>query len=91
MQRWRFKTNRISSVATAQPQSQKPVFDFDLTWWPDLWWPGVEIYTQGVKFNCEQVPKKGGSARRRFSAIREKPEGWAFFAPPPPPSARVKY
>ena len=20
-----------------------------------------------------------------FSAIREKPEGWAFFAPPPPP------
>ena len=21
--------------------------------------------------------------RRRFSAIREKPEGWAYFAPPP--------
>ena len=36
MKRWRFETNRISSVATAQPQSQKPVFYFDLTWWPDL-------------------------------------------------------
>ena len=83
MKRWRFETNRISSVATAQPQSQKPVFDFDLTWWRDLWWPGAEIFTQGVKFNCEQVLKNGGAARRRVSPIREKPEGWAFFAPPP--------
>ena len=24
-----------------------------------------------------------------FSAIREKPEGWAFFAPPPPPPVRM--
>ena len=31
MKRWRFETNRMSSVATAQIQSQKPVFDFDLT------------------------------------------------------------
>ena len=53
MKRWRFETNRISSVATAQPQSQKPVFDFDLTWWP-----GAEIFTQGVNFNCEQELKK---------------------------------
>ena len=28
--------------------SQKPVFDFDLTWQPDLWWPGADIFTQGV-------------------------------------------
>ena len=34
--------------------------------------------------------KNGGAARRRFPAIREKPEGWAFSAPPPPSSARVK-
>ena len=27
--------------------------------------------------------------RRRFSAILEKPKGRAFFAPPPPSSARV--
>ena len=43
MKRWRFETNRISSVATAQPQSQKPVFYFDLTWWPDLWWTGLKF------------------------------------------------
>ena len=84
MKRWRFETNRISSVATAQPQSQKPVFDFDLTWWPDLWWPGFEIFTQGVYYNWEQVLKNSGAARCRFSAIHEKPEVWAFFAPPPP-------
>ena len=26
-----------------------------------------------------------------FSAIREKPEGWAFFAPPPPPVRVLTY
>ena len=26
-----FETNRVHSVATAQPQSQKPIFDFELT------------------------------------------------------------
>ena len=30
MKGWKFETNRIHSVATAQPQSQKPIFDFDL-------------------------------------------------------------
>ena len=33
MKRWKFETNRIH---TAQPQIQKPIFYFDLTWWPDL-------------------------------------------------------
>ena len=74
----------LSSVATAQPQSQKPVFDFDLTWWPDLWWPGAEIFTQGVKFNCEQVLKKWRRCAPPFFRYSRKPEGWAFFAPPPP-------
>ena len=44
MKRWKIETNRIRSVATAQPQSQKPIFDFDLTWWPDLWWPGANFF-----------------------------------------------
>ena len=48
MKRWTFETNRMHSVATAQPQSQKPIVYFDLTWWPDLWWPGAQIFTQGV-------------------------------------------
>ena len=85
MKRWRFETNRISSVATAQPQSQKPVFDFDLTWWPDLWWPGAEIFTQGVKFNCEQVLKKWRRCAPPFFRYPRKTGGVGIFCPPPPP------
>ena len=32
----------------------------------------------------DKVTKFGGAARRRFHAIREKPEGGAPGAPPPP-------
>ena len=88
MKPWRFETNRISGVATAQPQSQKPVFDFDLTWWPDLWWPGVEIFTQGVKFNCEQVLKKWRRCAPPFFRYLRKTGGEGIFCPPPS-SARV--
>ena len=84
MKRWRFETNRISSVATAQPQSQKPVFDFDLTWWPDLWWPGAEIFTQGVKFNREQVLKKWRRCASPFFRYPRKTGGVGIFCSPPP-------
>ena len=84
MKRWRFETNRISSVATAQPQSQKPVFDFDLTWWPDLWWPRVDIFTQGVKFNCEQVLKKWRRCAPPFFPLFAKNRRGGHFLPPPP-------
>ena len=83
MQRWRFETNRMSSVATAQPQIQKPVFDFDLIWWPDLWWPGAEIFTQGVKFNCEQVLEKWRRCAPPFSRYPRKTGGVGIFCPPP--------
>ena len=90
MKRWRFETNRISNVATAQPQSQKPDFDFDLTWWPDLWWPGAEIFTQGVKFNCEQVLKKWRRCAPPFFRYPRKTGGVGIFShPPPPPPVRV--
>ena len=87
MKRWKVETNRIHSVATAQPQSQKPIFS--LTWHGDLTFGDL-----GLKF-LQKVPnsivnrywKNGGAACRRFSAILEKPEGRAFFAPS---SARVK-
>ena len=32
----------------------------------------------------DKVTKFGGAARRRFYAVREKPEGGAPGAPPPP-------
>ena len=87
MKRWRFETIRISSVSTAQPQSQKPVFDFDLTWWPDLWWPGVEIFTQGAKFNFKQVLKKWRRCAPSFFPYQRKTGGVGIFCPPS--SARV--
>ena len=80
MKHWRFETNRISSVATAQPQSQKPVFDFDLTF-GDL---GLKFWHKVCNSILSRYWKNGGATRRRFSAIREKPEGRAFFALPPP-------
>ena len=57
-----------------------------------LTWPGDLTFSDlGLKFLhkvsnsiVSRYWKNGGAARRRFSAIREKPEGWAFFAPPPP-------
>ena len=84
MKRWRFETNRTSSVATAQPQSQKHVFDFDLTWWPDLWWPGLKFLHKVSNSIVSRYWKNGRAAHRRFSAIREKPEWWAYLPPPPP-------
>ena len=46
MKRWKFETNRINSVATAQPQSQKPIFDWlDLVTWPLVTW-GSNFYTR---------------------------------------------
>ena len=32
----------------------------------------------------DKVTKFGGAARRRFHAIREKPEGGGLLEPPPP-------
>ena len=60
-----------------------------------LTWPGDLTFGDlGLKFShkvwnsiVSRYWKNGGAARRRFSAIREKPEGRAFFAPPS--SARV--
>ena len=60
-----------------------------------LTWPGDLTFGDlGLKFLhkvshsiVSRCWKNGGAARRRFSDIREKPEGWAFFATPS--SARV--
>ena len=59
-----------------------------------LTWPGYLTFGDlGLKFLhkvwnsiLSRYWRNGGAARRRFSAIREKPEGRTFFAPS---SARV--
>ena len=62
-----------------------------LTWPGDLTFGDLELKFLHKVSNSivSRYWKNGGAARRRFSAIREKPEGWAFFAPPPS-SARVR-
>ena len=57
----------------------------------NLSWPGDLTFGDlGLKFLhkmwnsiVSRYCKNGGAARRRFFAIREKPEGRAFFASPP--------
>ena len=57
---------------------------FDLTWWPNLWWPGIKIFHP-------KGADKFWSGMQSLVAIRpavrelssKKPEGWADFAPPP--------
>ena len=83
MKHWKFKTNRIAGVATAQPQIQKPIFDFDLTWCPDLWWPGAQIFTQGVLFNCYQVLRKWWRCAPSFFRDPRK-TGGEDISPHPP-------
>ena len=62
-----------------------------LTWPGDLTFGdlGLKVLHKVSNSIVSRYWKNGGAARCRFSAIREKPEGWAFFAPPPS-SARVK-
>ena len=55
--------------------------------WPLVTW--VKFLHKVSNSIVSRYWKNGGAARRRFSAIREKPEGRAFL-PPPPSSARVK-
>ena len=67
---------------------RNPFLTLTWTWWPDLWWPGAEMFTQGVKFNCEQVLKKWRRcAPPFFRNPRKTGRGGHFFAPS---SARVK-
>ena len=80
MKRWKLETNRINSVATAQPQSQNLIFftsPGDLTF-GDL---GLKFLHNVSYTIINRYSKIGGAARRRFSTIRKKPEGWTFFAP----------
>ena len=56
-----------------------------LTWPGDLTFGdlGLKVLHKVSNSIVSRYWENGGAARRRFSAIREKPEGWAFFAPPP--------
>ena len=47
----------------------------DLTWWPDLWCPGPNIFRKVVEQLSEQLCKKRRRYARSFFSYREKPQG----------------
>ena len=63
----------------------------NLTWRPDIWWHGADIFTQGVLFNYSQVLKNVGAARHLFPAIHEKQMGGILCPPPPPPVRMLEF
>ena len=82
MKRWRFETNWISSVATAQPQSQTRFWLWpDLVTWPLVTW-GWNFYTM-----CLIQLSAGTKKRRRcappFFRYSRKTGGVGIFCPPP--------
>ena len=90
MKRWRFETNRITSVATAQRfhnlkvNAGYPIVDFELTN-RDLTF-GDLVLTFRHKMSYSIVSmfwKNGGAAHRRSIATREKNGGLGIFCPPP--------
>ena len=79
MKHWKFKTSRIKVWPLRNLNVRKP-FDFGLTWWPDLWWPGIKnAYV--LLFNCYQVLKMVALRTVIFFAIRENQVGWADYSP----------
>ena len=62
----------------------------NLTWPGDLTFGdlGLTFWHKVCNSILSRYWKNGGAARRRFLAIREKPEGRPFFCPPS--SARIK-
>ena len=63
-------------VAVARLESYFVVGSLDLTWWPDLTWHLVEIFTKVAEKMGDKVGEKpGGAARRRFFAILKKTWG----------------
>ena len=71
-------------VAVARWESYFVVGSLDLTWWPDLTWPGAEIFTKVAEKMGGKVGENSAALRAAvFFAILEKPEGGRSNAPPP--------
>ena len=90
MKRWRFETNRISSVATAQPQSETRFWLWhDLVTWPLVTW-GWNFYTR-CQIQLWAGTEKMAAARCAppFSRYPRKTGRVGIFCPPPPSPVRV--
>ena len=81
--RWKFEIDRAWVVAVAQVEIFWNMRSLDLTWWPDLEWPGAEIFTQCVKRMCEKVCQKRRRCAPPFLRYRRKTGSGGVQTPPP--------
>ena len=56
--RWKFQGNRSGGVALPNIQTFYEVRSLDVTWWPDLAWPGSEISTTYAEKTYDKVCQK---------------------------------
>ena len=78
-------------VAMARWESYFVVGSLDLTWWPDLTWPWVEIFTKVAEKMRGKVGENPAALRAAvFSLSSKNLRGGGRSNAPPPSRARVK-
>ena len=93
---WKFHIDSLQTISTALSQMFLKVGSLNVTWRPDLRWPGAEIFTKGAeKMNEVVLMQTGGAVRHRLPAIcenRRERERERNASPPhthPPNRAKV--
>ena len=84
--RWQFQGDRSLDVAMTNIQSFSEVRTLDVTWWPDLEWPGSQIFTKCAEKMYEQLCQKRWRGAPPFSSYLRKT--WGGVQTPPPPARR---
>ena len=75
-------------VAVARLESYFVVGSLDLTWWPDLTWYWVEIFTQVVEKMGGKVGENPTALRAAVFSLSSKNLRGGVQTPPPPPAGR---
>ena len=68
---WKFEGDLSFGVAMTSVQFFSEVRSLDVTWWPDLEWPGSEIFTCAEKC-MHRYAKNGGAPTRLRSTMSQK-------------------
>ena len=77
-------------VAVARLESYFVVGSLDLTWWPDLTWHWVEIFTKVAEKMGDKVGENPAALRAAVFLLSSKNLRGGAFKRPPPSRARVK-
>ena len=80
--RWKFQGNRSVGVALTKIQTFYEMTSLDVTWWPNLAWPGSEIFTICVEMMYDKVCQKRWRCAPPFLDNMEKTGGGGLNNPP---------